>query len=281
MRAIWRGHIRFSLVTIPIRLYGAIETSKSVKFRQLHREDNGPIGYTKTCKVCSEKVSTNDIVKAYEYEPDQYVVIEKDDLESLQLKSTKVIEIEAFVDASDVHPSLFDTPYFAGPDGDVAAKAYGLLCQTLNNTGKLAIGRVVLREKESIVLISPQKHGLQLFKLRYPAELRNIDNVPQLAEVETDDSQLKLAETLVESMTKDFSELVLEDRYKQSVMEMINAKIAGKEVVSIAEEEQPIVDIMTALKKSIDQAKTEMKPMKKATGKKTETKASSKKKKTG
>lgn len=269
MRAIWKGHIRFSLVTIPIRIYSAIESKKSISFRQLHKEDNGPIGYDKKCKHCNESVKHQDIVKGYEYEPDRYVIFTDEDFAKVKLKSTKVIDIEAFVDAEEVHHTLFDSPYYAGPDGDVAVKAYALLNETLKRSGKMGIGRVVLRDRENVVLISPYKEGLLLYKLRYPDELRNVQNIPQLAEeVEADDAQLKLADTLVETMTKSFGDLELKDRYRESLQEIIDAKVAGQEIVMASEEEQPIVDIMTALKESISQAKTAMKPMKKATGKK-------------
>jgi len=249
-------------------MYSAIESSESISFRQLHKEDNGPIGYQKVCKVCDEKVSAADIVKGYEYEADKYVIIDGDDLQKIKLKSTKVIDIEAFVDADEVNPALFDSPYFAGPDGEVATKAYSLLCQTLKNSNKLGIGKVVLRDKESAVLIAPQGDGLMMYKLRFPNELRNIANVPNLAHVETDEAQLKLAETLVSSMVKPFDELELEDKYRSAVMDLVNAKIEGKEVIMLTEEEAPIVDIMTALQESINQAKSEKKPLKKATGKK-------------
>ncbi len=268
MRSIWKGHIRFSLVTIPIRIYSAIESSKSISFRQLHVEDNGPIGYDKKCKHCGDSVKGAQIVKGYEYEPDHYVIMNASDFEKIKLKSTKIIEIEAFVDANEVHHSLFDTPYFAGPDGDVATKAYGLLAETLRNTNKLAIGRVVLRDRENVILIAPHGQGLLMYKLRYPQELRNIEKVPDLGSIEADETQVKLAETLVATMTKPFAELELKDRYKESLMEIIEAKIAGKEIVTSAEEDAPVVDIMTALQQSINQAKSQKKPMKKATGKK-------------
>lgn len=272
MRALWKGHIRFSLVTIPIRMYSAIESKQSISFRQLHKDDNGPIGYVKTCKVCSDKVTQSDIVKGYEYEPDQYVIIDNEDLEKIKLKSTKVIDIEAFVNAEEVDLALYDSPYFAGPDGEVATKAYALLCQTLKNTNKLGIGRVVLRDKENVVLIAPSGSGLMMYKLRYPNELRDMNSVPLIAEIDADEAQLKLAETLVDSMSKDFSELDLEDRYYEAVMEMVNAKIEGQEIITLAEEEAPVVDIMTALQESINQAKAQKKPLKKATGKKAESK---------
>lgn len=267
MRAIWKGHIRFSLVTIPVRIYSAIETSEVIRFNQLHKEDYGRIGYDKKCKKCNESVSSGEIVKGYEYEPDQYVLITDEDFGKLRLKSTRIIEIEGFVDQSEVHPTLFDAPYFAGPDGPVAAKAYGLLTATLRDSGKMGIGRVVLRDRESVMMLAPQGDGLLLYKLRYPDEVRKVDDVPQLDEVTVDTDQLKLAQTLVDSMTVSFGDLQLEDRYKDALRELVVAKVEGKEVVTVEEEEQPVVDIMTALKQSIEQAKSAKKPMAKASGK--------------
>jgi DNA end-binding protein Ku len=266
MRAIWKGHIRFSLVTIPVAIYSAIEKSASISFRQLHKADNGRVGYNKVCKHCNEDLKTADIQKGYEYESDKFVIIEKEDFDKVKLKSTKVIEIEAFVDAHEVPSALYDSPYFAGPDGEIGAKTYGLLCDTLKKTKKFGIGRVVLRDRESVMLIAPEENGLLLYKLRFPNEIRQIENVPNLADFETSDAELQLAETLVSTLSKPFSELELRDRYVESVKEMIQAKIDGKEIVSLADEEQPVVDIMTALRASIEQAKDEKKPMKKATG---------------
>ena len=277
MRAIWKGFIRFSLVNIPVKLYSAVDSQASVSFRQLHKEDNGAVGYQKVCKSCETNLSTNEIVKGYEYEPGQYVIIEKSDFENIRLKSTKVIDIEAFVDAEEVHHSLFDAPYYAGPDGEVAAKAYQLLCETLKRTGKLAVGRVVLRDREHVVMIAPHGPGILMYKLRYPKELRDIKTVPQLLDSEIEESQIALAETLVQTMAKPFADLELRDRYNEALIEMIHAKIEGRQVVSAAEEQAPVVDIMTALKESIEMAKTEKKPMKKATGKSEKAKAKDKK----
>lgn len=266
MRPIWKGHIRFSLVTIPVRIYNAIETSETINFKQLHKDDKGPIGYDKRCRKCNQIVKNEDIVKGYQYEPDQFAIVEPGDLDKLKLKSTKVIEIEGFVDASEVHPTLYDTPYFIGPDGDVAAKTYALLSQTLKDTGKMGIGKVVLRDRENIVLLSPEERGMLLYKLRYPNEIRKASAIPELDGVAADKEQLKLARTLVDSMKKPFSKIELRDRYKEAVRELIDAKIKGKEIAVVEEEEKPVVDIMTALKESIEQASKAKRPMKKATG---------------
>jgi len=268
MRAIWKGHIRFSLVTIPIRVYGAIETAQNVSFNQLHKDCNGMIGYQKKCKKCNDVLTKEEIIKGYQYEPEQFVIIEQGDFEKLKLKSTKAIDIEGFVDANEVHSTLFDTPYFVGPDGEVASKPYSLLCNTLKKTGKMGIGRVVLRDREDVVLIAPEKNGIMFYKLRYPDEIRDITKVPDLNDADPSEEELKLAETLVASMNKKLNEIELKDRYGDALREVINAKIEGREIVTVEEEEKEVVDIMTALKASIEQAKSEKKPMKKATGKK-------------
>jgi len=269
MRAIWKGHIRFSLVTIPIRIYNAIDSAQTIRFNQLAKETKNPVGYSKVDKVTGEKLKNEDIVKGYQYEPGQYVIVEQEDFEKIKLKSTKVIEIDGFVDESEIHPTLYDSPYFIGPDGDVAAKTYALLMQTLQQSGKIGVGKVVLRDKESVVLLTPNDGGLMLYKLRNPEEVRSIKDVPKIDEVDkADKEQLKMAKTLVDTMAKKFKDIDTTDHYKEALREMIDAKIEGKEVVTVSEEEPEVVDIMTALKESIDQAKSKKKPMKKATGKK-------------
>lgn len=281
MRAIWKGHIRFSLVTIPIRIYNAVDSEQKISFNQLHREDNGPVGYDKKCKKCNKVLTADEIVKGYQYEPEQYVIVQPDDLEKIKLKSTRIIEIEGFIDATEVHPTLFESPYYAGPDGAVAAKTYALLAETLKQSGKVGIGKVVLRDREDVVMIAPHGPGLILHKLRHPKEVRKIDNVPQLESMKINKDELKLALNLVESMTTEMKALDMTDRYHDALRDMIEAKIAGKEVVTLAEEEKPIVDIMSALKQSIEQAKSHKKPMEKAKGEKqeaAETKPKTKKK---
>ena len=264
MRAIWKGHIRFSLVTIPIRIYNAINNEEKVSFNLLSKENHNPVKYEKKDKVTGEVLRQEDIIKGYQYEPGQFVIIEDQDFEKVKLKSTKVIEIEGFVDASEVHHTLFDSPYFAGPDGEVAAQTYNLLSEALRKSGKVGVGKVVLRDRESVVLLTPHKEGILLYKLRYPNEVRNISTVPNLEEKPIDEAQLKMANTLIDSMTKKFKDLTLEDKYNSALKDMITAKIEGKEIVSITEEEPDVVDIMTALKQSIEQAKADKKPMEKA-----------------
>src|SRR6185436_791609 len=265
MRSIWKGHIRFLLVAIPVRVYNAIETSEKISLNQLHKEDYGPIGYDKRCKKCNQIVLNEDIIKGYQYSKDQYAILEPDDIAKIKLKTTKVIDIVGFVDASEIPSTLYDSPYYAGPDGEVGAKTYALLREVLKQTGKVGLGKVVLRDREDFVAIAPQGDGLVVFKLRYPKEVRKINEVPQIPDVKIDEKELKLAHTLVDQMVTSMSEIEMKDNYSDALREIIEAKIEGKEVAAFVEEEAPTVDIMTALKESIKQA--QRKPMVKATGK--------------
>ena len=270
MRSIWKGHIRFSLVTIPIRIYNAVDTGETIRFNQLHKEDNGAVGYEKKCKKCGKTLTAEEIVKGYEFEPEQYVIVSPEDLAKIKLKSTKVIEIEGFIDAAEVHPSLYEAPYLAGPDGLVAAKTYSLLSQALKASGKVGIGKVVLRDREEAVMVGPLDGGIMLYKLRQPNEVRKMDGVPQIEHKEVNKDELKLSISLVESMASSIKDLDLTDRYRDALREIIEAKIAGREIVSAPEEEKPVVDIMTALKQSIEEAKARKKPMERAKGDKKE-----------
>src|SRR5215472_17723268 len=207
MRSIWKGHIRFSLVTIPIRIYNAVDTEETIRFNQLHKDDNGPVGYEKKCKKCGKTLSNEEIVKGYQFEPEQFVIVSADELAKIKLKSTKVIEIAGFIDAAEIHPSLYEAPYFAGPDGPVAAKAYSLLSEALKASGKLGIGKVVLRDREEVVTIGPQDGGIILYKLRQPNELRKMESVPQLEHKDVNKDELKLSISLVESMSAKLEEV--------------------------------------------------------------------------
>jgi DNA end-binding protein Ku len=270
MRSIWKGHIRFSLVTIPIRIYNAVDTEETIRFNQLHKEDNGAVGYEKKCKKCGKSLTAEEIVKGYQFEPEQYVIVSPEDIAKIKLKSTKVIEIEGFIDAAEVHPSLYESPYLVGPDGLVAAKTYSLLSEALKASGRVGVGKVVLRDREEAVMVAPADGGIMLYKLRQPNEVRKMDAVPQLEHKEVNKDELKLSLSLVESMASSLKELDLTDHYRDALREIIEAKIAGREIVSAPEEEKPVVDIMTALRESIEQAKAKKKPMERAKGEKKE-----------
>lgn len=259
MRSVWKGHIRFSLVTIPIQIFSAIESKSNISFKQIHQEDNGPVGYRKYCKSCDETLGKDDIVKGYEYQPDQFVIISKDELSNIKLKSTKAIDIEAFVDLDEVSPNRYEAVYYIGPEGDVAKGTFSLFCETLRKSNKAGIGRIILRDREDVVLLTvpPDKPGLIMYKLRYHHEIRDIEKVPDILDVKpADEAQLKLAMQLVDSLSMKFEEVDFNDRYKEALQELVDKKVAGQEIIRVDEEEdRPVVDIMSALKKSIDEAK--------------------------
>ena len=263
MRSIWKGHIRFLLVAIPVRIYNAIETSEKIQFNQLHREDYGPIGYDKRCKKCGQVVTNDQITKGYQYESDKYAIVEPEDIAKIKIKTTKAVDIIGFVDANEIPTTFFDSPYYAGPDGPVAEKPYALLREVMKQTGKIGVGKVVLRDREDLVALFPHEKGLVLQKLHYPHELRSIDNVPEIDGAQKlDKNELKLATTLVEQMATSLEEIDTVDNYHEALRQLIESKIKGKKTVEFEVEELPRLDIMSALKKSLQQSSR--KPMVKA-----------------
>ena len=269
MRSIWKGHIRFLLVAIPVRIYNAIETSEKISFNQLHRDDYGPIGYDKRCKKCGQIVSGDQITKGYQYEPDRYAIVEPEDISKIKIKTTKAVDIVGFVDRSEIPTTFYDAPYFAGPDGAVSEKPYALLREVMKQTGKVGVGKVVLRDREDLVAVFPHEEGLVLQKLHYPHELRKMEDVPEidgvgkLTAAQLNKNELKLASTLVQEMVTTLEEIDTEDNYHSALRSMIDAKIKGRKVVELEEvEELPRLDIMSALKKSLQQSNR--KPMVKA-----------------
>ena len=255
------------MVTIPIRLYNAVDSGSSIRFNQLHKEDNGRVRYEKVCRSCGDNLGGSDIVKGYEYSPDEYVIVEDEDFEKVKIKSSKIIEIEGFVSIDEVDVSMYDTPYFAGPDGEVAVKVYALLTKALSESGKLGVGKVVLRDREDMVLIGCQDDALVLYKVRYPQFLRSVKDVPGLAETEVSPDELKLAQNLVDSTTKPLSDLETKDTYHAAAKDMIQAQIAGKEaMMARAHAGRPWCERVTGRPEGIEAAKGEAKPLERATG---------------
>ena len=261
MRSIWKGHIRFLLVAIPVRIYNAIETSEKISFNQLHRDDFGPIGYDKRCKKCDQIVTNDQITKGYQYEPDRYAIVEPDDVAKIKIKTTKAVDIVGFVDRSEIPTTFYDAPYFAGPDGPVSEKPYALLREVMKQTGKVAVGKVVLRDREDLVAVFPHDDGLVLQKLHYPHELRKMEDVPEIDGVgkltaqKLNKNEMKLASTLVQEMVTTLSEIDTDDNYHNALRNLIDSKIKGRKVVEMEEvEELPRLDIMSALKKSLQQS---------------------------
>lgn len=264
MRSIWKGHIRFLLVAIPIRVYNALEASERIQFNQLHRDDFGPIGYDKRCKKCGEIVTNDQITKGYQYEPDRYAIVEPEEIAKIKIKTTRAVDILGFVESSEVAPMFFDSPYYIGPDGPVAEKPFALLRQVLKDTGKIGLAKVVLRDREDLVAVFPHDDGIVLQKLRYPAEVRKVEDVPEIdAAPKLDKKELALATSLVEQMITSFADIDTVDHYHEALRKLIDSKIKGKKVTEFEKyEEPPRMDIMTALKKSLQASSR--KPMVKA-----------------
>lgn len=264
MRSIWKGHIRFLLVAIPIRVYNAIEASERIQFNQLHRDDFGPIGYDKRCKKCGQIVTNDQITKGYQYEPDRYAIVEPEEIAKVKIKTTRAVDILGFVESSEIPSTFYDSPYYIGPDGPVAEKPFALLRQVLKDTGKVGLAKVVLRDREDLVAVFPHGDGIVLQKLRYPAEVRKIEDVPEIDSApKIDKKELTLATSLVEQMVTSFSDIDTVDHYHEALRKLIDAKIKGKKVTEFEKiEEIPRLDIMTALKKSLQASSR--KPMIKA-----------------
>src|SRR5690348_8770031 len=259
MRSIWKGHIRFLLVAIPVRIYNAIETSEKIQFNQLHRDDFGPIGYDKRCKKCNEVVSNDQITKGYQYEPDRYAIVEPEDIAKIKIKTTKAVDIVGFVAREEIPTTFYDAPYFAGPDGPISENPYALLREVMKQTGKIAVAKVVLRDREDLVALFPQDDGLVIQKLRYPHELRKMEDVPDFETVQRLDgeklnkNELELATTLVQQMGTTLSEVDTEDNYFNALRTLVDSKIQGREVTELEEvDEVPRLDLMSALKKSLE-----------------------------
>jgi len=252
------------MVAIPIRVYNAIEATEKIQFNQLHREDFGPIGYDKRCKKCNQVVTNDDITKGYQYEKDRYALVEPEEIAKVKIKTTRAVDILGFVDAEEIPPTFYDSPYYIGPDGPVAEKPYALLLQVLKDTGKVGLAKVVLRDREDLVAVFPHESGIVLQKLRYPAEVRSIEDVPELDHVQKlDKKELTLATSLVENMITSFKDIDTVDHYHEALRKLIDSKIKGKKVTAFEEiEEMPRLDIMTALKKSLQASSR--KPMVKA-----------------
>ena len=260
MRSIWKGTISFYLLSIPVKIYNAIETSENISFNQLHRGDClGPIGYTKQCKKCATVVSADDIVKGYQHDTDKYVIVTPDDLASIKLKSNESIEVIGFLPPDEIPPTYLDASYFVAPNGAAANKAYALLREAMKRTGFIAIGKVILRDREDLLTISPEGDGLILQKLHYRHEVRTVDLIPGISPTETNDNELNLAETLVNDMRTSFAEIDTVDRYHSALKGMLEKKIAG-ETIEIKPAESvsaPVVSIMDALQRSLSAKKAQ------------------------
>jgi len=257
MKTSWKGSISFGMVYFPVNVYTATSGSSGVKLNYLHRKCNNRIRYKKVCEACNEEVSQDEIVKGYEYEKDKYVVITDEDFEKLPIKSKKVIAISHFVDEDAVDPIYLDKAYFISPGNFSASKAFELFRRAMRETGKVGIAKITLTSNEYVAMIKPyDKGGMLLYLLYYLDEIKKTEDITELNyNVDIHNNELKMAISLIENMTGEFDIAQYRNEYQDALKQLIQAKIERKEVVSPPEAQQNIVDLMEALKASVEAAK--------------------------
>lgn len=256
MRAIWKGHLRFSLVTIPIQVYKATR-AKEVPFHLLHRPCMNRIKYQHYCPTCDRSVSSDELVRAYEYSKGKYVTIEDEELERLKTSSNKVINILYFTNKVQVAPLYFREAYYLIPQEEPAGEAFSLLKKLLEEKGKVAIAKLTMRQREHIVCIEPWHNVLSMTTLYYADEIQDTSNLPY-SEVKPrlHPNEIELASTLIEHMSKPFEPSAFKDQYREALNELISAKVEGKEIITERKPEaRKVLNLMEALRKSIESEK--------------------------
>ena len=273
-RSIWSGAISFGLVNVPIKLYSAV-SKKTVRFHQLHGTTGTRIQQRRVDPSTGEEVPYEDIVKGYEIGKERYVVITPDELESLDPEKTRTIEIEDFVEEAEIDPIYYDHPYYLAP-GTGAEKAYRLLLEAMKEAGRVAIARVVIRNKEQLVAIRPSGEVLTMSTMNFADEVVSPEAIEEIGAQDGEKAtatkrELDMAQQLIDSLTAEFDPSKYHDTYRERVLELIERKAAGEEIAVAPEAPEPaaVPDLMAALEASLQEAKgRERKPPRKAPAKK-------------
>ncbi|GAA2282835.1 Ku protein [Nonomuraea roseoviolacea subsp. roseoviolacea] len=258
MRSIWKGAISFGLVTIPVKLFSATE-QKDVAFHQVHREDGGRIRYKRVCTVDGEEVPYSDIAKGYELASGEMVVLTDEDFEDLPLSTSRRIDVLQFAPAEQIDPIYFAKAYYLEPDAQ-GAKPYVLLRDALESSGQVAVVKVALRQRESLATLRVRDGVFVLETMLWPDEIRKPDFEFLEEDIEVRPQELKMAESLITTMESDFDPTEYRDAYREALQQVIEAKVEGREVVAPQEAEEeggPAVDLMAALRASVEAAKRE------------------------
>ena len=255
-RASWKGYLKLSLVSCPVRLYPATSSQDRVRFNQLHKDTHNRINM-KPVDPELGLVERTDLVKGYEYEDKKYVIIEDSDLEAVKLETNHTLAIEAFVEGEEVDSIWLDTPYYLAPDGAMAEETFIVLREAMRAAGKVAIARLVLSSRERMVTLGPRDKGMFVSTLRAPGEVRAtstyFDEIPDEA---PDKEMLELAEALIKQKTTKFDPAAYEDRYEAALKAMIKEKLKGhKPIIAAAPERGNVINLMDALKASLSQSK--------------------------
>ncbi|HEY7530359.1 MAG TPA: Ku protein, partial [Gemmatimonadota bacterium] len=253
MRSMWKGHISFGLVNIPVKLYSA--TSKEdLSFRFLHKKDLSPIAYEKVCAQEGEEVPWDEIVRGYEYEKGKFVVLTDEDFKRADVEATRTVDILDFVDAAEVDPMYFDKPYYLQPDRG-GEKPYVLLREALQRTGKVGIAKVVIRTRQHLAAVKPSGDALVLDLMRFDDEITDPAELDLPQDADLDRREVEMAERLIENLTAPFDASKYTDDYRRELLQVIREKVAGREPEPV-EEGRPspqVIDIMSALKASLEQ----------------------------
>ena len=288
-RAIWSGTISFGLLNVPVKLYSAV-SRKTIRFNDLRASDGVRVRNRRVAEGTDEEVPYEEIVKGYEISPDRYVVMTRDELAKLDPKKTRSIEIQDFVEIGEVDPIYFENPYYLGP-AEGAEKAYSLLAEAMQSSGKAAIARFVLRNREHLAAIRASDGVLTMTTMRFADEVVSpdeLDDVLPQSKPRTQRKEVEMAEKLIDSLASDFDPASYRDEYREELLSLIEQKAEGKEVVTSASEEPEATkapDLMAALEESIaavrgsEMAKQKPKRSSKASSSKTKSKSSGSKRK--
>ena len=258
MHTMWKGTISFGLVNIPVKLHAATE-DKDISFRTLHSVCNAPIKYEKVCSHCGKEVPKEEVVKAFEYAKDKYVVIEEEELRKLQKEQTdKAVEIIDFVKINEIDPIYFNKSYYLSPN-EGGVKAYSLLREALQESGKVGIAKIKIRSKEQMAVVRVLENTLLMETIHYPDEVRPVRDVPNIpAEAEVSKRELDTAILLIDQLTAAFDPSKYHDEYREAVQKLIDEKKASQATVQGAEKKKPaanVTDLMAMLQASLDQSK--------------------------
>jgi DNA end-binding protein Ku len=256
-RAFWTGHLRLSLVNIPVKLYPATTAERAIAFHQIHEPSGKRIRYQKIAPGIGP-VENEEITKGYEYEKGKYVLIDQKEIDELKLESKQTIELARFVDEDGIDDRYYETPYYLLPDGEMADEGYTILQKALKDTNKIGVGQFILRGRGNIVAIKPFGKGLLLEVLRHANEVRAAEPIfKEITEVKVDKEALDLAKELIKRKTGKFEPERLKDDYSDAVWELINAKLEDRapEIVTEVPGTAKVINIMDALKKSVQQGK--------------------------
>jgi len=264
-RPTWKGYIKVSLVTIPVKVYPATESSATVSFNQLHAECQTKIQQKKWCPKCEREITQAEVVKGYEFEKGRWVVVDEEDIAKVKTESTKIINLMQFTEVEQIDPMYVDKTYYLAPEGPMAADAYSVMREGMQ--GKAGIGKVAIHGREYLVAVRPHKQGMVMYTLHHAAEMRTIDQIEELREVRgaVNPAEMKLAKQVIESIEGDLNLADYKDEYQDGLRKIIDAKIAGEEIVAPDEVAPPkVVDLMEALRRSLDQVSSGKKKTAKA-----------------